>query len=92
MQLNAPLSMDYSGFGFDILKRDTNSRARLGRLQTPHGDLLTPGFIFCATKAAIRGASPRDMRAVNAEIVLANTYHLLIHPGHEGVVRLGGLP
>jgi queuine tRNA-ribosyltransferase len=91
MPFKAPDSLVYPGFGFDILERDKNSRARLGRLQTPHGDLLTPGFIFCATKAAIRGASPRDLRTANAEMVLANTYHLLIQPGPDVVERLGGL-
>jgi queuine tRNA-ribosyltransferase len=91
----APETLDYPGFGFDILGRDADaggtSRARLGRLTTPHGDLLTPGFIFCATKAAIRGASSRDLRAADVEMVLANTYHLLIQPGPDVVEKLGGL-
>ncbi|MDA0655855.1 MAG: tRNA guanosine(34) transglycosylase Tgt [Proteobacteria bacterium] len=91
MTQKAPDTLDYPGFDFEILGRDANSRARLARLTTPHGALLTPGFIFCATKAAIRGASPRDLKAANVEMVLANTYHLLIQPGPDVVERLGGL-
>lgn len=81
----------YPGFGFDVLARDAGSRARLGRLTTPHGSLMTPAFIFCATKAAIKAASPRDLRAVNADIILANTYHMMIQPGADTVARMGGL-
>lgn len=81
----------YPGFGFEVLAEDDGSAARLGRLDTPHGALMTPAFIFCATKAAIKAASPRDLRAVNADIILANTYHMMIQPGAETVERLGGL-
>ena len=81
----------YPGFGFEVLARDDGSAARLGRLDTPHGALMTPAFIFCATKAAIKAASPRDLRAVNADIILANTYHMMIQPGADTVERLGGL-
>lgn len=91
MTTTAPDRLDYPGFGFEVMEHDAASRARLGRLTTPHGQLMTPAFIFCATKAAIRGASPRDLRAANVEMVLANTYHLLIQPGPDLVEKLGGL-
>jgi queuine tRNA-ribosyltransferase len=81
----------YPGFAFDVLARDAGTRARLGLLDTPHGELMTPAFIFCATKAAIKAASPRDLRAVNADIILANTYHMMIQPGADTVQRMGGL-
>jgi queuine tRNA-ribosyltransferase len=81
----------YPGFGFEVLARDAESHARLGRLQTPHGTIATPAFIFCATKGAIKAASPSDLRAVNADIILANTYHLMIQPGADTVERMGGL-
>lgn len=82
---------DYPGFDFEIVARDRASRARLGRLQTPHGAILTPAFVFCATKGAIKAAGPRDLKAANADIILANTYHLMIQPGAERVAKMGGL-
>lgn len=84
-------AVDYPGFGFDILARDGGSRARLGRLTTPHGPLMTPAFIFCATKAAIKAAGPAELKAANADIILANTYHLMLQPGAELVEKMGGL-
>lgn len=81
----------HPGFDFEIIARDPSSRARLGRLQTPHGGILTPAFVFCATKGAIKAAGPRDLKAVNTDIILANTYHLMIQPGAERVAKMGGL-
>jgi queuine tRNA-ribosyltransferase len=83
--------MDYPGFHFDILAQDPGSYARLGRLTTPHGSLDTPNFIFCATKGAIKGVHFRDMKALGVDIVLSNTYHLLLRPGAELVAEMGGL-
>jgi queuine tRNA-ribosyltransferase len=78
-------------FGFTITHRDLDSRARRGRLRTPHGEVQTPAFIFCATKAAIKGLTMGQMREAGAEIVLSNTYHLMIQPGADVVEALGGL-
>jgi queuine tRNA-ribosyltransferase len=78
-------------FKFDITYKSPNSKARLGRLSTPHGAVDTPSFIFCATKAAIKGATPQDMRRENTQIILANTYHLMLQPGSELVAQMGGL-
>ncbi len=83
--------MEYPGFTFEIRQQEANSRARLGRLTTPHGSIETPNFIFCATKAAIKGAGPADLRAVHADIILSNTYHLMLRPGAELVEKMGGL-
>ena len=82
---------DYPGFGFEIAARDGASRARLGRLQTPHGAITTPAFSFCATKGAVKAAGPSELADANADIILANTYHLLIQPGPDLVARMGGL-
>jgi hypothetical protein len=49
-----------------------------GRLSTPHGEVLTPAFIFCATKASIKGITPRQLRDANTQFILSNTYHLLL--------------
>lgn len=83
--------MDYPHFNFEILQQDTQTQARVGRLTTPHGTFLTPNFIFCATKAAIKGAGPEDLRAVQADIILSNTYHLMLQPGAEVIEKMGGL-
>ena len=85
------MKMEYPGFGFDVLAEDKSSRARLGRIETPHGALQTPAFIFCATKAAIKAASVDDLAAANVDIILANTYHMLIQPGPDLVAEMGGL-
>jgi len=83
--------MDSPNFRFDITFRAQDSRARLGRLSTPHGVVETPAFIFCATKAAIKGATPQSMRQENTQIILSNTYHLMLQPGPEVVAQMGGL-
>ncbi len=81
----------YPNFGFEVRHRAPDSRARLGRLTTPHGTIETPNFIFCGTKAAIKGATTEQMRAAGTDIILANTFHLMIQPGAERVAKLGGL-
>jgi queuine tRNA-ribosyltransferase len=80
-----------SNFAFDILHRDPHTRARLGKITTPHGVVNTPNFIFCGTKAAMKACAPADLAALGAEIMLSNTYHLLIQPGSELVQKMGGL-
>jgi len=67
------------------------SRARLGRLETPHGVIETPQFMPVGTNATVKALDPEDLREVGASIVLANTYHLFLRPGHERIERLGGL-
>lgn len=81
----------YPNFHFEITTQDTNSSARCGLYHTPHGTIETPNFIFCGTKAAIKGATPEDMRRENTQIILANTYHLMLQPGSKIVKQLGGL-
>ena len=83
--------MNSSQFNFEITKESPSSKARLGRLTTPHGIVETPAFIFCATKAAIKGATPDDMWREKTQIILSNTYHLMLQPGAELVAKMGGL-
>ncbi len=68
-----------------------NSAARTGVLTTPHGSIETPAFIFCATKGAIKGLSMEDMRAAGTQIILGNTFHLMLSPGADRVRAWGGL-
>ncbi len=76
-------------FGFELVK--TDGRARLGRMRTAHGPVDTPAFMPVATQGTVKSLTPGDLRAAGAQIVLANTYHLFLRPGHELVRDLGGL-
>lgn len=76
-------------FNFTIEKSSQNGR--LGTLTTPHGEVKTPAFIFCATKAAMKAVTPTQMRQAETQIILSNTYHLMLQPSSETVAKLGGL-
>ena len=82
---------DYKNFSFKITHQTQTTRARLGELSTPHGVVKTPAFIFCATKAAIKGCTPELMKTAGTQIILSNTYHLMLQPGGELVEKMGGL-
>lgn len=81
----------YPKFSFTINKTDDFSDARLGVINTPHGKVETPAFIFCATKGAIKGTTVRDVKEAGTQIILSNTYHMMLQPGAEVVRSLGGL-
>jgi queuine tRNA-ribosyltransferase len=66
-------------------------RARLGSLTTPHGTVDTPQFMPVGTQATVKALTPGDLRAAGVQMILANTYHLSLRPGHERIARLGGL-
>ena len=70
---------------------DGSTRARLGRLTLTHGVVETPQFMPVGTNATVKALDPDDLRTVGASIILANTYHLYLRPGHERIARLGGL-
>jgi queuine tRNA-ribosyltransferase len=78
-----------SGFGFELLA--TDGAARRGRLTTPHGEVDTPAFMPVGTQGAVKSLSPDDVRQAGVQIVLGNTYHLLLRPGPDLVRELGGL-
>jgi queuine tRNA-ribosyltransferase len=75
--------------GFELLAEDGS--ARRGRLQTARGAIETPAFMPVGTAATVKTLDPRDLHAIGARIVLANTYHLYLRPGHALVEKLGGL-
>lgn len=85
------MSVLYPHFKFEILKESLTSNARTGVIHTPHGRVNTPAFIFCATKAAIKGMTPSNMKAQGTQFMLVNTYHLMLNPGGELIQRMGGL-
>jgi queuine tRNA-ribosyltransferase len=80
----------HNNFNFNVLKRGPGS-SRLGLLTTPHGTVNTPAFIFCATKAAMKSLTIEQLRAANTQIILSNTYHLMLQPGSEVIAKQGGL-
>ena len=85
------MALNYPNFGFDITHRDEKSGARIGTLKTPHGEIQTPNYIFCGTKAAIKALSPAQMIEAKTDIILANTYHLMLQPGANLIAEMGGL-
>lgn len=78
-------------FKYEVLKICKQSGARIGLLTTPHGVVETPVFMPVGTNATIKSLAPRDVEELGASIVLSNTYHLYLRPGHELIKRAGGL-
>jgi len=78
-------------FGFEVLHKDARTGARRGVLHTAHGDVPTPVFMPVGTGGAVKAMSNESLEALDARVILANTYHLYLRPGHERVERLGGL-
>ena len=71
--------------------KKTNGSARRGRLETAHGGIETPFFMPIATRGAVKTLGSEDVKDLGAQIVLSNTYHLLLRPGSDGIKKLGGL-
>ena len=76
---------------FDFKIQSTEGPARQGSLLTPHGKVQTPAFMPVGTLGTVKGLIMDEVSALGAEMVLANTYHLYLRPGHELVHQLGGL-
>ena len=80
-----------SKFSWKIDKQLKKNLARTGTISTPHGTIKTPAFIFCATKGALKSFSTSDAKKNNTQIILSNTYHLMLQPGGEIIAKHGGL-
>jgi queuine tRNA-ribosyltransferase len=78
-------------FGFEVLHKDLRTNARRGVLHTAHGDVPTPVFMPVGTAGAVKAMSNDSLEALDSRIILANTYHLYLRPGHERIEKLGGL-
>ncbi|MCH7759314.1 tRNA guanosine(34) transglycosylase Tgt [Patescibacteria group bacterium] len=76
---------------FKLLKQSIKSKARLGRLKTSHGLIQTPFFMPIATRAAVKGLIPNELKELGAQIILSNTYHLFLRPGMEIIKKARGL-
>jgi len=76
---------------FEILYKCSHAHARVGRLKTAHGEFETPVFMPVGTAGSVKAIGPDDLHGIGAGIILANTYHLYLRPGHETVKKMGGL-
>ena len=76
---------------FKVLKKSPTSKARLAEIRTPHGQFETPVFMPVGTQGSVKAVSSEDMEEMGIKIILANTYHLYLRPGHRIVEKLGGL-
>jgi queuine tRNA-ribosyltransferase len=76
---------------FEVLSKDRDSKSRHGRLVTAHGTIETPAFMPVGTQGSVKAVSPRELREMNAEIILGNTYHLFVRPGLDVIKNFGGL-
>ena len=76
---------------FEISKKSSGSNARLGKIKTSHGEISTPAFIFCGTKATVKSILPQQLKNTKTQIILSNTYHLMLQPGPEIIAKEGGL-
>ena len=79
-----------NAFRYEVVKVCRQSGARIGRLYTPHGVIETPVFMPVGTNATVKSLTPAAVEETGAQIVLANTYHLYLRPGHELVQKAGG--
>ena len=80
-----------NNFNWKVTKISKFSRARLGTLKTPHGEIQTPAFIFCGTKAALKSFNTTKAKNNDTQIILSNTYHLMLQPGGNIIAKHGGL-
>lgn len=76
---------------FSVLQQDKTCRARLGQLHTTHGTVETPIFMPVGTQAAVKTMTPEEVREIGGRLILSNTYHLYLRPGHELIREAGGL-
>ena len=76
---------------YELIKKCAQTGARLGKVHTPHGSFDTPAFMPVGTQATVKGMSPDELKEIGAQIILSNTYHLYMRPGHELIREAGGL-
>ena len=76
---------------FQLLKTSPRSKARLGKITTAHGEIPTPIFMPVGTAASVKAVTPRDLKEMEAKIILANTYHLYLRPGTPLIAKAGGI-
>ncbi|MGL4483837.1 MAG: tRNA guanosine(34) transglycosylase Tgt [Anaerovoracaceae bacterium] len=80
-----------NAINYKLIKKDPKTKARLGEITTPHGKINTPIFMPVGTAATVKAMRPEQLKEMNAEIILSNTYHLFLRPGQEIIREAGGL-
>lgn len=83
--------MSSSRLKFNVIHKSRECSGRVGTVKTPHGNFDTPVFMPVGTQGSVKAVSPEDLTDVGVKIILANTYHLYLRPGHKVIERLGGL-
>ena len=83
--------MDKPAVTYELLHKDKTTGARRGVVHTPHGDIQTPVFMPVGTQATVKSMTPEELKEIGAQIILSNTYHLYLRPGHDIVKEAGGL-
>lgn len=76
---------------YELIKEAVDCKARLGKLHTPHGIIETPAFMPVGTKATVKTMTPEELKEIGSQIILGNTYHLYLRPGHQLIEEAGGL-
>ena len=80
-----------TSFSWKVKHQSKNTNAKNGTITTPHGKIDTPAFIFCATKGALKSFTTSEAKDNNTQIILSNTYHLMLQPGSSLIANHGGL-
>ena len=78
-------------FKFELIHQSRKSRARVGRIHTPHGIIDTPGFVAVGTNATLKAVDSEMVNSIGLQLMFCNTYHLILQPGSETVEKAGGL-
>lgn len=78
-------------FRFDVIKKDDKTAARMGEIKTARGTVQTPVFMPVGTQGTVKSMLPEEIKNCGAQMLLSNTYHLYLRPGHETIKELGGL-
>lgn len=80
-----------NGEFFRVFKKDRKTKARVGKIVTSHGKILTPTFVPVGSQASVKSLTPQDLKEIGIQVFFVNTYHLYLRPGAEVIKRLGGL-
>ena len=85
------VSKTRGAFRFEIIKQSSKSKARVGKIYTPHGTINTPAFVPVGTNATLKAVTHDQAEQIGVELMFSNTYHLLVHPGADVIERAGGI-
>lgn len=88
---NIKQEVNMTAVTYELIKKDIKTKARRGRINTPHGSIETPVFMPVGTAATVKAMRPEELKEMGAGIILSNTYHLYLRPGHEIIREAGGL-